>query len=317
MSHWEECGQGIAQPLLSARLRLRPVAVDDAPALTEMANDWDVTRYTTLPFPYDLSDAQAMIAKVGRGIVLVLERLVDHALIGCIVAHPDGLDNYEVGYWLGRAHWGQGYASEAARRFIRHLFQDQGVKHIWSTVNPANVASVHVMNNLGMRLNGQAFVSFPNRADLVSLPKYVMSHDQWNATHALRPKVLVSAAALIDSDGRVLMATRPPGKSMSGLWEFPGGTVREDETPEQALARELAEELGVTTGESCMAAIAFASHDYDSFHLLMPLYAIRVWQGTPTPREGQQLKWLEPNQIMTLPMPPADIPLVAMLREWV
>ena len=160
-------------------------------------------------------------------------------------------------------------------------------------------------------------VSFPQRADLVSLPKYSLDQAVWAAAHAARPKILVAAAALIDGDGRVLMASRPHGKSMAGMWEFPGGKVHADETPEQALKRELAEELGIRTGESCMAAIAFASHDYDTFHLLMPLYAIRVWEGHPTALEGQQLKWLRPNQIMDMPMPPADIPLVAMLREWV
>ena len=317
MSHVGDCGAGIPQPLFSARLRMRPIEQSDAQAMTDMANDWDVTRYTTLPFPYDLSDAQAMIASTGSRVMLVLERLLDHKVIGCVVAHPDGEGNYEVGYWLGRSYWGQGYASEAARRFIRHLFADQDVKHIWSTVNPANVASVHVMHHLGMRLDGTAMVAFPNRADLVSLPKYGMTQQQWVRKHAMRPKVLVAAAALIDGDGKVLMASRPPGKTMEGMWEFPGGKVHDDETPEQALRRELAEELGVITGESCMAAIAFASHDYDSFHLLMPLYAIRVWSGQPSPCEGQELKWLSPNQIMDLPMPPADIPLVAMLREWV
>ncbi|MBI5162496.1 MAG: (deoxy)nucleoside triphosphate pyrophosphohydrolase [Magnetospirillum sp.] len=128
--------------------------------------------------------------------------------------------------------------------------------------------------------------------------------------------LLVVAAALVDIDGRVLMATRPPGRPLSGLWEFPGGKVHAGEMPEQALIRELDEELGIGVGESCMAPLAFASHDYDVFHLLMPLYAIRTWRGTPTPREGQELRWVRPARMGDLPMPPADIPLAALLSDW-
>ena len=127
--------------------------------------------------------------------------------------------------------------------------------------------------------------------------------------------VLVSAVALIDPDGRVLLAQRPEGKSMAGLWEFPGGKVEPGETPEHALIRELHEELGIETWNSCLAPLTFASHGYDDFHLLMPLYVCRVWKGTPTPLEGQQLAWVRPNRMTDYPMPPADKPLVAMLRD--
>ena len=306
-----ECGRGVQHPLFSARLRLRPVVEADAPVLACLANDWQVARYTKLPFPYEVSDAQAFVGGHRKsGVVMGLERLLDKAFIGCVGAHCDDAGSYELGYWLG-------YATEAARRFVRHLFEDVWLTGLWSSVNNANAASVHVVNKLGMNPDGQVAVAFPNRAEPLVLPRYALSREQWAAVHGQRPKVLVAAAALIDSDGRVLMATRPKGKSMAGLWEFPGGKVHEDETPEQALKRELSEELGVETGLGCMAPIAFASHDYDTFHLLMPLYAIRVWSGHPVPREGQELKWIAPDKMMDLPMPPADIPLVAMLREWV
>jgi 8-oxo-dGTP diphosphatase len=127
--------------------------------------------------------------------------------------------------------------------------------------------------------------------------------------------VLVAAVALVDVDGRVLIARRPEGKPMAGLWEFPGGKVHAGETPEAALIRELVEELGIDTEESCLAPFTFASHTYETFHLLMPLYVCRVWQGTPRPREGQTLKWVRPMQLRDYPMPPADVPLVAMLRD--
>lgn len=128
--------------------------------------------------------------------------------------------------------------------------------------------------------------------------------------------VLVSAVALIDRDGRVLLAQRPAGKAMAGLWEFPGGKVEPGETPEAALIRELAEELGIDTWQSCLAPLTFASHSYDDFHLLMPLFACRKWEGTPTARENQVLRWVRPKDMRDYPMPAADKPLIPILRDW-
>lgn len=127
--------------------------------------------------------------------------------------------------------------------------------------------------------------------------------------------LLVSAVALIDVEGRVLLAQRPEGKSMAGLWEFPGGKVEPEETPEAALVRELHEELGIETWNSCLAPLTFASHSYDDFHLMMPLFACRKWNGVPTPREGQVLKWVKARDLREYPMPPADIPLIPILRD--
>ncbi|SFP97824.1 8-oxo-dGTP diphosphatase [Roseivivax halotolerans] len=128
--------------------------------------------------------------------------------------------------------------------------------------------------------------------------------------------VLVSAVALIDAEGRILLAQRPEGKSMAGLWEFPGGKVEPGETPEAALIRELSEELGIGTWSSCLAPLTFASHSYDDFHLLMPLFACRKWEGIPQPKEGQTLKWVRANALAEYPMPPADVPIVPILRDW-
>jgi 8-oxo-dGTP diphosphatase len=125
--------------------------------------------------------------------------------------------------------------------------------------------------------------------------------------------VLVAACALIDSDGRVLLAQRPPGKTMAGLWEFPGGKVEAGERPEQSLIRELKEELGIAVKEECLAPLTFASHVYPDFHLLMPLYVCRRWEGFVAPQEGQQLKWVKPNELRNYPMPPADEPLISHL----
>lgn len=127
--------------------------------------------------------------------------------------------------------------------------------------------------------------------------------------------VLVAAVALVDTDGRVLLAERPAGKSMAGLWEFPGGKIDQGETPEAALIREMKEELGIDVATSCLAPLTFASHSYDGFHLLMPLYVCRVWKGAVQPLEGQRLAWAFPRDMAGYPMPPADKPLIAALRD--
>ena len=129
------------------------------------------------------------------------------------------------------------------------------------------------------------------------------------------PLVLVSAVALVDIDGRILLAQRPAHKSMGGLWEFPGGKIEADESPEAALIRELHEELDINTSESCLAPLSFASHAYDDFNLLMMLFVCRRWHGQPRPVEGGALKWVRPNQLRDYPMPPADIPLIPVLRD--
>lgn len=133
------------------------------------------------------------------------------------------------------------------------------------------------------------------------------------------PVTVVVAVALIDPDGRVLIAERPPGKAMAGLWEFPGGKIEPGETPEAALIRELQEELGISVKPACLAPFTFASHEYTQFHLLMPLYLCRRWEGTPTPREHSAIKWVRPRELIArlheFPMPAADLPLLPMLRD--
>jgi len=134
-----------------------------------------------------------------------------------------------------------------------------------------------------------------------------------NAT--AKPVLLVAACALIDADGRVLLAQRPEGKPMAGLWEFPGGKIEPGETPEETVIRELREELGIETRVECLAPLTFASHTYERFHLLMPLYVCRRFQGTPHPHEGQAIKWVRPQRLRDYPMPPADEPLIPFLID--
>lgn len=135
------------------------------------------------------------------------------------------------------------------------------------------------------------------------------------APPADRPIVLVAAAALIDVDGRVLICQRPEGKSLAGLWEFPGGKVEKGETPEECLIRELHEELGITVAQACLAPFVFASHTYEKFHLLMPLYLLRRWEGLVTAKEHKAMAWVKPDKLSDYDMPPADLPLVAWLRD--
>jgi 8-oxo-dGTP diphosphatase len=135
------------------------------------------------------------------------------------------------------------------------------------------------------------------------------------AERAMMKLLLVVAAALVDEDNRVLIAQRPEGKQLAGLWEFPGGKLDPGERPEDALIRELAEELGITVKAPCLAPLTFASHAYDEFHLLMPLYVCRKWEGFVTPSEGQAVKWVRPKELRQYPMPPADAPLIAPLID--
>ena len=192
----------------------------------------------------------------------------------------------------------QDYAAESLRRCLRMLFDNYGV------------ALVRAENRTPEQGFSAVFAALGFASDLT------LTRAKWAEIRASRKHVLVVAAALIDADGRVLLARRPEGKSMAGQWEFPGGKIDPGETPEQALIRELKEELGIDVTESCLAAIAFVSHDYDHFHLLMPLYAIRQWRGRPVAREGQTLAWASKDRLNAYPMPPADIPLVAQLRDW-
>ncbi|MPZ39000.1 MAG: NUDIX domain-containing protein, partial [Rhizobiales bacterium] len=148
---------------------------------------------------------------------------------------------------------------------------------------------------------------------------WITLHRHWPGLVPIRSTVvsakvvLVAACALIDPDGRVLIAQRPPGKPMAGLWEFPGGKVDPGERPEDALIRELEEELGIVVNEACLAPLTFASHTYEDFHLLMPLYVCRRWEGMVSAREGQALAWVRPNRLRDYPMPPADVPLISHL----
>jgi 8-oxo-dGTP diphosphatase len=309
-------------PIDTAHLRLRRLQPEDADEVTRLLDDWEVVRNTSnIPFPYERKLAGEFITKVtsesagGRALVFAVEERSTARLLGCVGAtiHQGAA---EIGYWLGRPYWGNGFATEALRRCLRLLFRNFSIDLAWASVMPDNKASRRVLDKAGFTFDQRRKVDLPARGYAADLDVLTLRRSEWDAAMARRPILLVAAVALVDADGRVLVAQRPAGKSMAGQWEFPGGKVQAGETPEAALVRELDEELGVGVGQACLAPLAFASHDYDTFHLLMPLYVCRQWLGTPQPREGQRLAWGKPNELAALVMPPADQPLIALLRDW-
>ena len=309
---------GAELPLVSERLVLRRPQPSDAPAVTEAVVDPDILRYLPLlPDPYTLADAERWIAEAGPHELLVL-RADTGTLVAAVALRPRPDGSGEIGYWSHRAHRGQGYTTEAVRRLVRHAFEALGFTRLVAAAKADNAASRRVLTKLGFVRIGEETREYPKRNARQMLDVYALDAPECGRDPPLPhlPTVLVSAVALIDADGRVLIARRPPGKSMAGLWEFPGGKVQDGETPEAALVRELREELGIDTAGSCLAPFTFASYRCERFHLLMPLYLCRRWQGTPKPREGQELAWVRPARLGDYPMPPADVPLVAMLRDF-
>ncbi len=316
-----DAGGCASLPLETERLRLRPVVAGDAQAVARLAADPDVAcRTSRMPHPYTLADAQAWVARVRDGpdvreVVRAITLRPDDAMIGAIGIVLDPVNaGGTVGYWLGKPYWGRGIVTEALQRLVRFAFEDYSLGSLSATVLPDNPASSRVLEKAGFTYNGDSVTDAPARGGPRATKSYSLSRDTWLTRHAL-PTVLVAAAALVDADGRVLLAQRPQGKHMAGLWEFPGGKVAPGETPEAALIRELREELGIDVRGSCLAPLAFASHRYAAFHLLMPLFVCRVWRGDPHPGEHQALAWVRPARLGDYAMPPADAPLVAILRD--
>jgi 8-oxo-dGTP diphosphatase len=311
---------GCAAPRIeTARLRLRPPRPDDAVWIERLLGDEEVARFTArIPHPYPAGEAASYLASMGDPDEpsFAIERREDGAPIGMIGFKIKDREAV-AGYWIGRPYWNQGFATEALAAVAGHAFSQFGVSSIKASVVPANGASIRTLERNGFMPCGSGEIEAPARGGSMQVEWYRLERSSWERRRAEQavPLLLVVAVALIDADGRVLLAQRPPGKSMAGLWEFPGGKLHAGESPEQALVRELKEELGIDTGESCLAPIAFASHRYETFHLLMPLYVCRVWKGTPQPHEGQTLAWVRPQKLADYPMPPADLPLIPVLQD--
>lgn len=316
------------EALEAPRLRLRALRSEDATALVALGGDPDVARHTTrVPHPFTMEDAHRFIERsasrrgggvVGteEGYVFAMEKRIDDTLIGLfeIDLEKDG-HSAILGYWLGKPYWGHGFATEALKRAVSFAFANLGLERLRAGIHPDNPVSGRVLEKARFSFEG-VDPHFPGHDGFFEVPAYRLKRETWQDREAAKPRVLVAAVALIDGDGRVLLSSRPEGKDMAGLWEFPGGKVEETETPEAALVRELREELGIDISQSCLTPLTFASHNYDDFHLLMPLYVCRTWKGVLHPQEGQKLQWVRPVRLADHPMPPADIPLVALLRDF-
>ena len=324
-------------PLVTERLSLRPLQADDAAALHRLVNDWEVAKtLARVPFPYprDLADewiasTRAQIA-AGTAWHLAVTRVEDgaEALLGCVglTLDPKNLREAELGYWIGRRHWGQGLGPEAAGRLAHWALANLDIDRLVASALVDNERSAAVLRRIGFKESGAGSQEFISRGG--AMPVRLFSATRMDiaaeaapvpvmaAPASGKPTLLVAAVALIDPESRVLLARRPEGKPLAGLWEFPGGKVAPGETPEEALIRELREELGIDVSAACLGPFTFASHTYEKFHLLMPLYLCRRWQGQVTAMEGQALAWVRPARLGDYAMPPADIPLVAMLRDF-
>jgi len=323
-------------PLTTERLRLRPLRADDAAALHRLVNDWEVAKtLARVPFPYprDLADewiasTRAQIA-AGTAWHLAVTREDDgaEALLGCVglTLDPKNPREAELGYWIGRRHWGQGLGPEAAGRLAHWALANLDIDRLVASALVDNERSAAVLRRIGFKESGAGSQEFISRGGLMPVRLFAATRMDIAVEAAApveaaptsgKPTLLVAAVALIDAENRVLLARRPEGKPLAGLWEFPGGKVAPGETPEEALIRELREELGIDVSAACLGPFTFASHSYEKFHLLMPLYLCRRWQGQVTAMEGQALAWVRPMRLGDYAMPPADIPLVAMLRDF-
>ncbi|MGI4801661.1 MAG: 8-oxo-dGTP diphosphatase MutT [Janthinobacterium lividum] len=321
------------EPLSTERLSLRPLRPDDAAEIHRLVNDWEVVRMLSqLPFPYPRDLAGQWIASTleqmerGSGYHLAITGQEDgrEMLIGCIGLRLDLTPRVgNLGYWIGRRFWRLGVASEAAARLARWALANLDIDHLEASVAVDNPASSAVLRRAGFREVGLGESNFLARGGKHPVTLFKATRDDLFDAPVLdtspepgRKLVLVAACALIDTDGRILLTRRPEGKAMAGLWEFPGGKLEAGESPEEAVIRELQEELGIDIASNCLAAFAFASHQYEKFNLLMPLFLCRRWSGRPEGREGQALAWVRPDKLADYPMPAADKPLIPLLRDF-
>ena len=319
--------------LTTERLILRPPVAEDAAAIHRLVNDWEVVRMLSrLPFPYPRKLTDEWIASTavqrdrGQAHHLAITGKEDgrEMVIGCVGLRLDLKPRTgNLGYWVGRRFWGHGVAGEAAARVVRWALANLPIDRVEAHVSIDNPASASVLRRIGFRQTGEATQHFLARGGEEPVHVFEAIRDDIfgsvetdEGIGGAKPLLLVAACALIDIDSRVLLARRPEGKKMAGLWEFPGGKLNPGETPEAALIRELHEELGIDVAEACLAPFAFASHAYERFHLLMPLYLCRRWKGFVQPLEGQSLTWVRPSRLSDYEMPEADKPLVPLLRDF-
>ncbi len=299
-------------PIATERLLLRPFLDSDSQSMAELLNDIRVSeRLRRVPFPYSLKDAHEFISladnkfQQGQGLCLAIVDRKTNAFMGSCSLEE------ELGVWLGHKHWGRGFGSEAIQALVHFGFSALSLPNIDLSALEHNTASRQIFENLGFQETGtKATVNNVTHTTEIAVT-YNLTREEYFAALLAKvvPVVWVVAAALIDKKGNLLLAQRPEGKTMAGVWELPGGKIEEGETPEKALVRELEEELGICVKEQDFEAMTFASYHYHSFHLVMPLFLCRNWNGAAEGREGQALRWITYKDLPGIPTPSADIAL--------
>lgn len=305
-------------PLASERLTLRPLEEGDAPIIASLANDRRIAeRLARLPHPYRLEDAYRFVAAAqeklekGTHLPLAVIRRNDQTFLGVI-----GLED-TIGYWLGVEYWGQGYGKEAAKALVEFSFLVLQHEQIKGSALLENKASRRIFEGLGFsHIETKETTSLGYEGTKLAA-FYTLSRKDFLAQYqkSERPLLWAVAAALINKEGQLLLAERPSGASMAGVWELPGGKIEAEETPEAALIRELKEELDIEVRKEALIPLSFISHPYDRFHLVMPLYICHQWEGTPHGVEGQKLAWVNYFDFVHMPTHRGDILLAHQLAD--
>lgn len=322
-------------PLRIDHYFLRSVQKEDADSIHALINDWNVARMlSNSPFPYPKDQLNKWIDVITKQISkgeayhfsIIDEASADKKLVGCIGLRIDKANRCaKIGYWIGQKFWKQGIAKKALQRISSWALATLDIDYLYATSAKDNTASIKVLSNCGYHQYGTGKEKFIARGIEEPVIHFALQREdicKQNANttpvsnNSSKPILLVVAAALIDVEGRLLLAKRPEGKAMAGLWEFPGGKVEPGESPEAALIRELKEELGIDVSRSCLAPFTFISYSYEEFHLMMPLYVCHRWQNTPEPKEGQQaLAWVKAQDLDKYLVMEADRPMIPFLKD--
>lgn len=321
-------------PLKIDHYTLRLIQTEDLNALHPLINDWNVVRMLSqVPFPYPKPLLEkwidSVIQEINTGASYHFSIIDDtnQQIVGCIGLRVDCKDQLgKIGYWIAHKYWGNKIASKALQRISTWALANLNINYIRATAADDNSASISVLKKCGYQSFGQGKEKFLARAAEQPVSYFLLQREDicpgkspssLNPSSPSTPKkiLLVVAGALIDIDGRLLLARRPEGKSMAGMWEFPGGKIEPGETPEAALVRELKEEINVDVSQSCLAPFTFASYEYTDFHLLMPLYVCHKWKNLPEPKENQQLAWVTADELDNYLVMEADKPFIPLLKD--
>lgn len=306
-------------PIATDRLLLRPMRMSDAETIAVKLNDIRVSQTLgRVPFPYALEDAETFIAssiqdfKSAKTLILsILDRQTNEVLGACSIED-------ELGIWLAHDSWGKGYGFEAMQALVHFGFSCFNLSKIKSAALESNMGSVKIHRKLGFRETGtQELTSRATGKAGTALCFELTREEYFDALYSQKVPVLwVVAAALVNDQGELLMAQRPEGKALAGVWELPGGKIEPDENPEEALARELKEELGIDVDRQDLEPMTFATYHYTTFHLLMPLYLCQKWKGQPYGAEGQNVRWVRYDDLSDIATPAADVSLFHRLADF-